>query len=119
LTSGLPGDHNVQVRARDILMAIALAVLALAGLRLEAAAAIAPGAGTATPSQLAAPPAPDVDPPAIVRAAITSSTHVPSQLSCDTSTAWHPVTDVRTNVRQTSLEPDYDVSRPRTFPLLN
>ena len=111
-----PRRHNDGVRIRLVLIAVAFAVLALAGLRGDDARAIEPH-GTA--SVLAAQPAADVDPPAIIRAAVTTpaapQTHFDLEAGLRDACA---VLDAAAAAPRVPADPAYDSSRPRTFPLL-
>jgi hypothetical protein len=100
------------------LIAIALAVLALASAGHGDARAAVPFDSATGSCRLAAQPAPDLDQPAIVRAAVTPPAHAQSQLDCAARALSHPVTHAWTFVRETVHDPAYDISRPRTFPLL-
>lgn len=105
------------MRIRLVLIAVAFAVLALAGLRGDDARSIEPrNAGTAC--ELAAQPDTDVDPPAIVRAAVATPSAPQTHLDVETLRHTRHVSDAGTVVRQARTQPDSRVTSPRTFPLL-
>jgi hypothetical protein len=110
--------HNVQVRARLLLIAIALAVLAFAGLCHDDERSGEPHRGGGASSRVAAQPAPDAEPPAVVRAAATASATAQKDVAPESHGHVHPAHEFSTALRHATAEPGYDVSRPRSFPLL-
>jgi hypothetical protein len=68
--------QNAGVRGRLIALVIAMAVLAFAEFRDDNQAPTAQRQSIAASGQLADPPAPEPDPPAIISAAVSSSTTV-------------------------------------------
>lgn len=117
-----PRRHNGEVRIRLVLIAVAFAVLAFAGVRGADPRAIEPvplgpvGNGAAC-VVFAQPPA-DVDPPAIVRAAVTTPAAPQTHLDIESSRHTRLVNDTGTVVRQARPQLDHRVTSPRTFPLL-
>lgn len=118
MTTGSPGHHNGEVRIRLTLIAAALAVLALAGLRGDDARANEAAHVAVATTHLVAQPAPDVDPPAIVRAAVATPSGPQTLAAIDARGGARPVPGPLAAATQTPADPAYDVSRPRTFPLL-
>jgi hypothetical protein len=110
--------HNVVVRLRLVFVAIALAVLALAGLRLENQRSVAPHSSIGASSHLSSQPAPDPEPPIIVRAAVTASATAQMHLACEPRCYVRPAQDVPSGSRQPPREPAYRAGLPRSFPLL-
>jgi hypothetical protein len=106
------------VRLRLVLIAIALAVLAFAGLRQEPERSIALHTGSVASSQLSSQPAPDHEPPTIVRAAVTASATAQTQVACEPRGYERPTLDVATDGRQPLREPAWQAGLPRSFPLL-
>jgi hypothetical protein len=106
------------VRARLLLIAIALAVLAFAGLRHDDQRSREPHHGGGASSRVAAQPAPDAEAPAIVRAAATAPATAQKDLASDSRGHVHPAHEFSTAIRHATAEPGYDISRPRSFPLL-
>jgi hypothetical protein len=106
------------VRGRLIALVIALAVLAFAEFRDDHQAPTAQRQSIAASGQLADPPAPEPDPPAIINAAVSSSTTVQTV---------PPLVESRRHlglplsVFAVSHPPPVDTCRtakPRSFPLL-
>jgi hypothetical protein len=106
------------VRARLLLIAIALAVLACAGLRHDDERSREPHRGGGASSRVAAQPAPDAEPPAIVRAAATAPATAQKGPASDLRGQVHPAHEFSAVIRHATTEPAYDFSRPRSFPLL-
>jgi hypothetical protein len=111
-----PSTHNVLVRLRLILIVIALVVLAFVGLRQ--ADARAPHTGSLASSQLSTQPAPDPEPPAIVKAAVTASATAQTYVACEPRGQERHAQVVPTDGRQPLHEPAYGASLPQSFPLL-
>jgi hypothetical protein len=110
--------HNVQMRARLVLIAIALAVLASAGLRHDDQRSPEPYHGSGGWSYIGAQPAPDAEPPAIIRAAVTAPATAQKNLPAESRGNVHPAREFSTAIRLATAQPGYDFSRPRSFPLL-
>ena len=104
------------MRLRLILIALALLVLAFAGLRQ--ADARAPHTGGVVASQLSSQPAPDHEPPTIVRAAVTASATAQTHVACEPRGHVRPALDVSSDGRQPLHVPAYWASLPQSFPLL-
>jgi hypothetical protein len=105
------------VRSRFILIVVALAVLAFAGLRHGDHRSTAPPGSNGATGQLAGQPAPDSALPAVVSAAATASAAVQTLPHSGWRHLVRPAEDAFTAVRQTPLVPD-GATRRRTFPLL-
>jgi hypothetical protein len=110
--------HNDLVRIRSILIVIALAVLAFAGLGQDNDRSIAPHAGSIASSQLSSQPAPDPEPPAIVKAAVTASATAQTYVACEPRGHERPALDVSTDGRVRLHDPACRASLPQSFPLL-
>jgi hypothetical protein len=108
--------HNGDVRLRPILIALALLVLAFAGLRHDDAGA--PHTGGVVASQLSSQPAPDHEPPTIVRAAVTASATAQTHVACEPRGHARTVLDVSSDGRQAPPVPAYRATLPQSFPLL-
>jgi hypothetical protein len=106
------------VRLRLILVAIALTVLALAGLRQDDERSIAPQTGSIASSQLSSQPAPDHEPPTIVRAAVSASATAQTHVACEPRCCERPAPDLSTDGRRPLHDPEYRASLPQAFPLL-
>lgn len=115
-----PRRHNGEVRIRLVLIAVAFAVLALAGVRGVDSRAIEPHGplGSDAACVVAAQPPADVDPPAIVRAAVTTPAAPQTHLDVEAPRHTRLVTDAGTVVRQARTQPDRRITSPRSFPLL-
>ena len=110
--------HNDVVRLRSILLVIALAVLAFAGLGQDNDRSIAPHAGSIASSQLFSQPAPDPEPPAIIKAAVPASATAQTHVACEPRSDDRPALDVSSDDRHTLRDPAYRASLPQSFPLL-
>ena len=110
--------HNGRVRLRVILIAIALAVVAFAGLHQDNDRSIAPHTGSLASSQLSSQPAPDPEPPAIVKAVVTASASAQTHVACEPRGYERTALDVSTDGRMRLHRRDYRAGLPRTFPLL-
>ena len=108
--------HNDLVRIRSILIALAVVVLAFAGLRHVDTRA--PHTGSVASSQLSSQPAPDPEPPAIVKAAVTASSTAQTHVACEPRGHERPVLDLSTDGRRPLHDPAYRASLPQSFPLL-
>lgn len=105
------------MRIRLVLIAVAFAVLAFAGLRGDDTRSLEPrNAGTSC--ELAAQPDSDIDPPAIVRAAVATPSAPQTHFDVESLRHTRLVDDAWTFVREARTQPDSRVSSPRTFPLL-
>jgi hypothetical protein len=104
------------VRIRLVLIAVAFVVLALAGVRAADSHAITPS-DSAVCVVTAQPPT-DVDPPAMVRAALTAPAAPQTHLDIDASQYTRFVNDAGTVVRLARTQRDLRLTAPRTFPLL-
>jgi hypothetical protein len=118
LTPGTTRRHNGLVRLRPILIALALVVLAFAGMRQDTDRSIAPHTGSLASSQLSGQPAPDHEPPTIVRAAVTASATAQTHVACEPRAQGRPVQDVSIDGRRPLHDPEYRASLPQSFPLL-
>lgn len=108
--------HNGLVRPRLILIALALVVLAFAGLRQGDGRAQHTDGVVA--SQLSSQPAPDSEPPAIVKAAVTASGTAQTHVACESHAHERPARDLSTDGHRPLHDPEYRVSLPQSFPLL-
>ena len=111
---------NDEVRVRPVLIALAFAVLAFAGLRGDDARSVERHGplGNDTACVLAAQPATDVDPPAIIRAAVATPAAPQTHLDIEWLGRTPLVNDAGTAVRHTRTQPGHRVTSPHTFPLL-
>lgn len=106
------------MRTRLALIAIAFAVLAFAGFRGDDSRALEPRHAD-TACELAAQPDTDIDPPAIVRAAVATPAAPQTHLDIEPGRrAARPPLDAAAAALHVPADPSYDLSRPRTFPLL-
>ena len=116
LTPAGQGPHNVSVRARLTLVAVALAILVVAGLRSgDQRASMLHGARGS--SALAGPPAPDPWAPALANAALTSSTTAQTLSRDEWSRRLGNDPDPALVIVPAIHLPD-GTTRPLTFPLL-
>ena len=117
LDARLSPHHNVGVRGRLIAIVIVLAVLAFAEIRSDDQAPTAQRQSNAASGQLADPPAPEPDLPAIITAAVSTSATFQTVLVVESRRQLSPALSVFT------LSPHLPViahsaGKPRFFPLL-
>lgn len=116
LTPTTTRHHNGLVRLRLILIALALVALAFAGLRQDVARA--PHAGGIASSHLSSQPAPDHEPPTIVRAVVTAAATAQTHVACEPRGRERSAQDVSIDRRRPLHEPACRASLPQSFPLL-
>jgi hypothetical protein len=116
LDARLGPHHNVPVKGRLIVIMLALAVLAFAGIHRDDQAATTQGQSNAASGQLAGPPAPEPDVPAIV-AAVTTSATIQTHLVAESQRPLRPALSVVTVSPHLPVVP-HSTARPRVFPLL-
>lgn len=109
--------QNDGVRGRVIAIVLALVVLAFAETRHDDRASEARHQGNATSGQLAAPPAPQPDLPAIITAAVKTSTTVRTALVVESRHQLNPALSVSSVSRHLPVVA-YSTGKPRAFPLL-
>lgn len=114
LDTRLSPQQNVGVRRRLITIAIALAILAFAGIRH---ADQAPRQSNAAAGQLADAPAPEPDVPAISTAAVNTSATVRTALVVESARQLHPALSVFTVSPRLPVVA-HSTHKPRFFPLL-
>jgi len=105
------------VRLRVLLIACALVVLALAGLRQDSDPSADPPGGLNASGQLSAQPAPEPSMPAVVGAAAKASTPSPTSLPSGPHRHLRPHT-VLVEAARHAQRAGPGADRPRTFPLL-
>jgi hypothetical protein len=105
------------VRGRLVAIAIALAVLACVAIGHDRQTPTAPERSSAASGQLAGPPAPASDAPAILTAAGNTSATLPSALVIDFRAHPGPVPGVSTLTRHASVTAR-TTGKPLVFPLL-
>ena len=109
--------QNVGVRGRLIAIVIALAVLAFAEIRYDDQAGTAQRQSSAASGQLANPPAPEPDVPAIVAAAVSTSATVQTVLVIEPRRQLSPALSVFTVSPHLPVVA-HSTDKPRFFPLL-
>jgi hypothetical protein len=107
----------VLVRARLLLIALSLVILAFVGLRHVSQNLPSPHASHETAGQLAGQPAPEPTVPAIVKAPATVSSTVQMLLDSGGHRVARPALDVMPVAARSLGGPDTS-ARPRSFPLL-
>jgi hypothetical protein len=117
LDARLSSHQNIGVSGRLIAVAIALAVLAFAEIRYDGQASTAQGQNNAASGQLADPPTPEPEVPAIITAAVSTSATVQTLLLVESRRELSPAFSVVT------VSPHLPVvarstGKPRFFPLL-
>jgi hypothetical protein len=117
LDARLSPHQNVGVRGRLIAIVIALAVLAFAEIRYDDQATTAQRQSNAASGQLADPPAPEPDVPAIVIAAVSTSATVQTVLVIESRRQLSPALSVFT-VSPPLPVVAHSTEKPRFFPLL-
>ena len=105
------------VRGRLIAIVIALAVLAFAEIRYDDQASTAQRQSNAASGQLADPPAPEPDLPAIITAAVSTSATVRMVLVVESRHQLSPALSVFTVSRHLPVVA-HSTGQPRFFPLL-
>jgi hypothetical protein len=117
LDARLSPHQNVGVSGRLIAIVIALAVLALAEIHQADQAPRAQRQSNAAAGQLADPPGPEPDVPAIVTAAVNTSATVQTVLVVESTRQLHPVLSVFTVSPRLPVVA-HSTGKPRFFPLL-
>jgi hypothetical protein len=117
LDARLSPHQNVGVRGRLIAIVIALAVLAVAEIRYDDQAPTAQRQSNAASGQLADPPAPEPDVPAIITAAVSTSATVQTVLVAASRRQLSPALGVFTLSRHLPVVA-HNTRKPRLFPLL-
>jgi hypothetical protein len=109
--------QNVRVRGRLVAIMIALAVLALAGIRNDDQAPTAQRHSAVASGQIGNQPAPEPDGPAIIPAAVNTSATIQTVLVVGSHHQLRPASSVFTvRLRLPVVAPSAD--KPRFFPLL-
>ena len=116
LDARLSPHQNLGVRGRLIAIVIALAVLAFAEIRYDAQAPTQRQSNHAS-GQLAGPPAPEPDLPAIVTAAVSTSATVQTVLVIESRRQLSPALSVFTVSPHLPVVA-HSTGKPRFFPLL-
>jgi hypothetical protein len=109
--------QNVGVRGRLIAIVIALAVLAFAESRYDDQASTAQRQSNAASGQLADPPAPEPDVPAIITAAVSTSATVRTVFVVESRHQLSPALSACTASRPLPVVA-HSTGQPRSFPLL-
>ena len=117
LDARLCPHQNVGVRGRLVAIVIALAVLAFAEIRDDDRASTAQRQSDAASGQLAHPPAPVPDPPAIITAAVSTSVTVRTVFVVESRHQLGPALGACTLARLLPVVA-HDTGKPRSFPLL-
>jgi len=117
LDARLSPHQNVGVRGRLIAIVITLAVLAFAEIRYDAQAPTPQRQSNAASGQLADPPAPEPDVPAIITAAVSTSATVQTVLVVGSRRQLSPTLSVFTVSRHLPVVA-HSTGKPRFFPLL-
>ena len=117
LDARLSPHQNVGVRGRLVAIMIALAVLAFAEIRHDDPARMAERQSDAAFGQLADPPAPERDVPAIITAAVGTSATVQTVLVVESRRHLRPALSVFTLSPRLPVVA-HSTDKPRFFPLL-
>jgi hypothetical protein len=117
LDARLSPHQNVGVRGRLITIAIALAVLAFAEIRHADQAPGAQRQSNAVAGQLADPPAPEPDVPAMIIAAVNTSATVQTVLVVESTRQLRPALSLFTVSPRLPVVA-HSTGKPRFFPLL-
>jgi hypothetical protein len=117
LDARLSPHQNVCVMGRLIAIVIALAILAFAEIRYDAQAPTAQRQRDAVSGQLADPPAPEPDVPAIITASVSTSATVQTVLLVESRRQLSPAVSVFIVSRHLPVVA-HSTGKPRFFPLL-
>ncbi len=106
------------VKSRLILLAIAFAILAIAGIAVDDVRSITPQTSAGVATTLSAQPAPDQDLPVIARAAATAPASAQTMLDFTPHLHIHQAPGVSTRTHNTPVERNHNAATPQTIPLL-